>query len=64
VGREGGVVLGRSAHHLYGHHADVEGFTLPQLLRCYLLRHLRSTKAVWTTELPGSRTKQTRKGRH
>ena len=30
-------------HHLYGHHADVESVTLPQLLRCHLLRHLRST---------------------
>lgn len=45
-GEEGGPGWwsgGGAAHHLYGHHADVEGGALPLLLHCRLLRHLRST---------------------
>ena len=33
---------GAAAHPLYGRHADVKSFALRQLLRCRLLRHLRS----------------------
>ena len=45
-GEEGGPGWwsgGGVAHHLYGHHADVEGGALSLLLHCRLLRHLRST---------------------
>ena len=62
-GRAGVWSGGGAAHHLYGHHADVEGGALPLLLHCRLLRHLRSTDGRLDNR-GAQAQEQTRKSRH